>query len=155
MHTTRNYIHYPIIKSSFNSLSPVRCGSNFRSVIFKHIIQNSSLGTQCEIVLRWIQQNLMNEKSTLVQVMAWSHQAISHCLSQWWYRSILSYGITGPQWVNGFLLHRDKTIQVFTWFMLQYLFNHSNANLMHIHRDHFVHAPNQWETRLQCNVVTM
>ena len=64
-----------------NSLAPGRCGSKFKSVIFE-TIQNSSLDTCCEIALKWMLQNLTNEKSTLVQVMAWCRQATSHYLSQ-------------------------------------------------------------------------
>ena len=41
-------------------------------------------------------------KSTLVQVMAWCHQATSHNLSQCWPRSMSPYGVTRPQWVNIF-----------------------------------------------------
>ena len=33
--------------------------------------QKSSLGACCKIVLGWMPQNLINEKSALVQVMAW------------------------------------------------------------------------------------
>ena len=33
------------------------------------IIQNITLGTRCEIALRWMSQNCINEKSTLFQVM--------------------------------------------------------------------------------------
>ena len=40
------------------------------------------------------------QKSTLVQVMAWCHQATSHYLSQYWIRSMLQYGVTRLQWVN-------------------------------------------------------
>ena len=39
-------------------------------------------------------------KSTLVQIMAWCHQATSHYLSQCWPRSMLPYGMTRPQCVN-------------------------------------------------------
>ena len=59
-----------------NSLAPVRCGSNFRCIISK-LIQNSSLGAHCETALQWMPQYLANEKSTLVKVMAWCHQATS------------------------------------------------------------------------------
>ena len=38
----------------------------------------------CEIDLKWISLALTDDKSTLVQVMAWCHQATSHCLSQCW-----------------------------------------------------------------------
>ena len=42
----------------------------------------------------------IDDKSTLVQVMAWCHQATSHYLSQCWPRSLSPYGIPRPQWVN-------------------------------------------------------
>ena len=53
-----------------SSLAPGRCGNNMWSIILKFIIQHSSLGSTCRIALRWMPQNLTNEKSTLVQVMA-------------------------------------------------------------------------------------
>ena len=44
---------------------------------------------------------LRNEdESTLVQVMAWCHQATSHYLRQCWPRSLSPYGVTRPQWVD-------------------------------------------------------
>ena len=44
--------------------------------------------------------DLTDDKSTLVQVMAWCRQATSHYLSQCWPRSMLPNGVTRPQWVN-------------------------------------------------------
>ena len=85
----------------FNRLAPGRCCSNFKSVILKIIIQNSSLGTYHGITLEWMPENLIKEKLTLVQVMAWCHQATSYYLSQCWPSYILPRGITGPWWVNG------------------------------------------------------
>ena len=60
-----------------NSVAPGRCGSNFKNMIFELIMQNtcSSFGTHGKINLRWISQYLINEKSTLIQVMAWCPQA--------------------------------------------------------------------------------
>ena len=55
----------------------------------------------CEIALKWMPLDLTDDKSTLVQVMAWCHQAPSHYLSQCWPRSLSPYGVTRPQWVNG------------------------------------------------------
>ena len=81
-------------------LAPGRCGSYFKSIIFKLIIQDSSLGNSCEVALRWMPQNLGNEKLTLVQAMAWYHQATSHYLNKCWPRSMSPYGITRPQWVK-------------------------------------------------------
>ena len=37
-----------------------------------------------------------DDKSTVVQVMAWCHQAASHYLSQCWSRSVSPYGDTKP-----------------------------------------------------------
>ena len=58
-----------------NSLAPGGCDRISKIIIFKLLIQNSSMGTCCEIALSWMPQNLTNEKSTLVQVMALCHQA--------------------------------------------------------------------------------
>ena len=44
--------------------------------------------------------DLTDDKSTLVQVMAWCRQATSHYLSQCWSRSLSPYGVTRPQWVK-------------------------------------------------------
>ena len=54
------------------------------AVIFKLIIQNSSLGTHSEIDLRWMPQNFTHDKSSLVQVMVWCHQAASRYLNHCW-----------------------------------------------------------------------
>ena len=51
----------------------------------------------------WLQVNGTEpcyDKSTLVQVMAWCHQATSHYLSQCWPRSMSPYEATRPQRVN-------------------------------------------------------
>ena len=37
-----------------SSFAHGRCGSNFRNIILRLIIQNSSLGTQCEIAFMWM-----------------------------------------------------------------------------------------------------
>ena len=45
-------------------------------------------------------QDLTDDKSTVVQVMAWCCQATSHYLCQCWLSSLLPYGVARPQWVN-------------------------------------------------------
>ena len=57
-------------------------------------------GISCEIARKWMSLDLIEDKSTLVQVMAWCRQATSHYLSQCWPRSMSLYGISRPQWVN-------------------------------------------------------
>ena len=59
-----------------------------------------------EIALRWTSRNLSDDKSILVQVMAWCRQATSHYLNQCWPRSLPSYGVTKPQWVKGYIVRK-------------------------------------------------
>ena len=79
---------------SINSLTPGTCGSNVNCIIFEPIIQNISLSSCNEIAFGWVTPNLINEKSTLVQVMAWYRQATSYYLSQYCPRSMSPYGVT-------------------------------------------------------------
>ena len=99
---TQTHMTIPLLYfiTKINSLAPGRCGKNFKNIIFKTVIWSSSWSTRYEIVRKWMSKNLTNEKSTLLQVMAWCHQATSHYLSQRWPRSMLPYGITRPQWVK-------------------------------------------------------
>ena len=45
-------------------------------------------------------RNPIDDKSTLVEVMAWCYQANSRYLSHFWLRSRFPYGITKQQWFN-------------------------------------------------------
>ena len=83
-----------------NSLAPGRFQFNFRKVIFKLTLVNGGWGISCQIALRWMPEDLPDDKSTLVQVMAWCRQATSHYLSQCWPRSVSPNGVTWPQWVK-------------------------------------------------------
>ena len=66
-------------------------------------------------------QNPTDDKSTLVQVMAWCCQATSHYLSQWWPNSVMSYVIR-PQWMYAWpfrgnnlqilIAHMEKSVYV-------------------------------------------
>ena len=85
---------------SINSLSSEKYGSNSKSLYFKPIILENSLSSHREIALRWMPQNLTDQKSTLVQLMAWCLMAPSHYLYQCWLRSLMLYAINRPQWVQ-------------------------------------------------------
>ena len=67
-----------------NSLAPGRFKFNFRYAIFKLTLVNGGWGISYQIALRWMPLDLTDDKSTLVQVMAWCCQATSHYLSQCW-----------------------------------------------------------------------
>ena len=83
-----------------NSLAPGRFEWNFKQVVFKLILVIDDWDISCEIALRWFALDLADEKSTLVQVMAWCRQATSHYLSQGLPRSVSPYGVTRPQCVK-------------------------------------------------------
>ena len=67
---------------------------------FKQILVTDGCDISSEIALRWTSRDLSDDKSTLIQVMAWCRQATSHFLNQCWPRSLPSYGVTRPQRVN-------------------------------------------------------
>ena len=79
-----------------NSLASERFGSNFTIVFFKFISWIDILIISCKIGLR--SQNPIDDKSKLVQVMAWHLAAPSHYLNQCWRSSMTPYGITSPQY---------------------------------------------------------
>ena len=84
----------------FNSLAPGGFKNIFQNVFFKLISWIDTLSNSCETALRSMPQNPSDDKSTLVQVMAWCRQAASHYLSQCCPRSLSPYGVTRPQWVK-------------------------------------------------------
>ena len=45
----------------FNSLAPGRCERNFINVIFEHLLQIKFMSTSCEIALKWMSQNPIDE----------------------------------------------------------------------------------------------
>ena len=70
------------IWSQINSLTPGRSQCDFENVIFNLALLIGIFKSSYDNVLRWMPQNLTDDRSTLVQVMAWCHQATSHCLNQ-------------------------------------------------------------------------
>ena len=76
-----------------NSLATGRSNSNFRSLIFRLILVTDGWGISFEIALRWKSLDLIDDKSTLVHVMAWCRQATSYYLSQCWPSFLPPYGI--------------------------------------------------------------
>ena len=113
-------------KHCINSLAPRRFQFYLRQVIFKLILVNGGWGISYEIALRWMPLDLIDDKSTLVQVTAWCRQATSHCLNQCWPRSRSPNGVTRPQWVNFMRhnrideMHATFWNQIFTGNLRQY-----------------------------------
>ena len=73
---------------------------NFKNAIFNLALLVGIFKSSDDDILRWMPQELTDDESTLVQVMAWCRQATSHYLNQCWPRSPTPYGVTRPQWVN-------------------------------------------------------
>ena len=80
--------HWPLV--DFNKILENNFQANF----------SDGCDISSEIALRWTSLDLSDDKSTLVQVMAWCRQATSHYLNQCWPRSLTPYGVTRPPWVN-------------------------------------------------------
>ena len=94
---------------------------------------NGGWGISYEITLTWMPLGLTNDKSTLVQVMAWCRQATSHYLTQCWPTSPTSMspnGVTRPQWVNcHWALSRwEVKSTVIKWFELLTLIHHHSTH---------------------------
>ena len=102
----QSMISYPICTQSYTlTLGPRRCSCNLKLVIFKLISRIDILTFSYAIILRWMTQDLTDDQSTLIQVMAWCCQC--HCLSQCWPGSMMSCGVSRPQWVNALKLKQD------------------------------------------------
>ena len=100
-HLASLYVYKPIIKGClFQLLSHLRD----MAVIFKVLPSNSFHRLICRPhpVIFFFQAKItqLNERSTLVLVMAWCNQATSHYLNQYWPKSISSYGIISPHLVD-------------------------------------------------------
>ena len=85
---------YPI-----NSLAPGRSECDSKNVTFNLVLLIGIFRSSHDNALRWMPQDLTDDKSALVQVMAWCRQAPSHYLSKCLLRSMLPTGVTRPQWV--------------------------------------------------------
>ena len=86
-----------------NSLAPGRPRCHSCTAIFNLVLLIGIFTSSMDNALR--PRDLTDDKSTLVQVMAWCCQATSHYLTQSWPSSMSTYGITRPQWVKDGVLN--------------------------------------------------
>ena len=122
------------------SLSPGKSVCDFKCVNFNYNLGIDILGIHVDISMEWMPVDLIDSKSTLVQVMAWCRQATSHYLSQCWPISMFLYGITKPQSVP---VNFDDDIS----------FQHTML-LIVLRRDSWYHEVTQWISykRSQTNI---
>ena len=88
------------LECQLNSLAPGKSECHSKNVIFNLVLLIGIFRSSYGNALRWMPQDLTDDKSTLVQVMAWCRQATCHYLSQCWLSSLSPYGVARPQWVN-------------------------------------------------------
>ena len=91
--------------SHINLLAPGRSERNSKNVIFSLVLLIGIFRSSHDNALWWMPQDLTDDKSTLVQVIAWCRQATSHYLGQGWLSSLSPYGVARPQWVNEYHLY--------------------------------------------------
>ena len=85
-----------------NSLAPGRSECHSKNIIFNLVLLIGSFRSSHNNALRWMSQDLTDDKSTLVQVMAWCLQETNLYLSQCWLSSLSPYGAARPQQVKSF-----------------------------------------------------
>ena len=88
-----------------NSLAPGGSEWNFRYMIFKLDVLNDGWVISCEIPLRRMSLNVTDNKSTLVQVMAWCLDSTKSLPEQMLCQISSPCGVTRPQWVNSGWFH--------------------------------------------------
>ena len=84
----------------YNSLGLRRHRFHFKTAIFNHVLLIGIFTSSETNALIWMPRDLTDDKSALVQVMAWFRQATSHNLNQCWLSSMSPHGVTRPQWVK-------------------------------------------------------
>ena len=55
----------------------------------------------------------LTDKPTLVQLMAWCHQATSHYLRWYWLRSMSPCGIIRPWWVKCWIIFEESSVCIY------------------------------------------
>ena len=83
-----------------------------KNAIAEYILRIKCMSMSDEIALCWMPNKTFDEKSTLVQIMAWWRKATSHYLSQCWPRSMLPCGINSLVYSSGYFCRGRSRMQV-------------------------------------------
>ena len=78
MHKWISWYHW------FISLTPERCGGNFKNVIFKPISMVNIRHVSCQNICPWMPQDFFDDEATLVQVMTWCCLTKSYYVDSFW-----------------------------------------------------------------------
>ena len=85
------------------------------------------------VSLKCVYGGLIDDKSTLVEVMAWCYLAPSHYLDQWWQRSTISHAITRP-----------KSVELTMFFCLSFDCYAQIKGIIVVCRPPTIHTYNPW-----------
>ena len=96
----------------FNSSPPRQFGGKIADDIFKRIFFNENDWMSIKISLKFIPEGPIDNKSVLVQVMAWCRQATSHYLNQCWPSFLTHICGTRGRWVNEFHLETCRNLSI-------------------------------------------
>ena len=101
----RLYKMAAIPKMAFSNASsqliyPRQIGDLFADVIFTYIFMNEKFCISIQISLKFVPKGPINNKSALVQVMAWHKQVTSRYLNQDWPSSTMHICSTRVRWVK-------------------------------------------------------
>ena len=154
----------------FNTLRPRQDGHHFPEDILRYIFLNKNVWILLAISLKCVWEVRINNIPSLVQIMAWRRPG-DKPLSAPMMASLLTHiCVTQPQWVNDLAIQTLSltlnSVECIFIIVIFILFDKHESNLQSIiHillicntisrcRDHFVYAPSQWETMLNCNIVS-
>ena len=82
-----------VSSSYINTVKPRQYGCHFAGDIVKCIFLNENARIFIKISLKFVPYAPLDDKPTLVQIMAWDKQATSHYLTQWWITNVISLGL--------------------------------------------------------------
>ena len=85
-----------------------KCDSISENVVYERMLRFKFMSDSYDIAVRWMPHNPVDDKSSVVQVMAWCRQTTCHYLRQCWSISKLPYGFVGPQWVKGLIIQLSQ-----------------------------------------------
>ena len=82
--TMRFITYWGLVSVFIKSLAPGRSWCGFKNAIFNLDLLIGIFKSSYINVLKWMPHDPIDDKTTLVQVMAWCRQASSHYLKQCW-----------------------------------------------------------------------
>ena len=97
------------------SSSSWRCGWDFECFNLQPQFKVGILTISCGKVFRWMPQDHIDDKFTLVQVMGWCHQTTSHYLNQCWPSYMTPFDVSRQQCVEHCWYKKIPTPWWYAW----------------------------------------